>query len=63
MIDPETMDGDYAEAYHHMNKKWNQVEVDMRFTNEDLRPSPGWEKAKKEAFENIEFEEWLEKQK
>lgn len=30
-LDPETIKGDYAEAFHHMSKKWNQEIIDIRF--------------------------------
>ena len=30
-IDPETKEGDYAEAYHHMQKIWNNVHIDRKF--------------------------------
>ena len=33
-IDIDTMDGDYAEAFHYLTKYWNQVKVDVRFKTE-----------------------------
>lgn len=30
-LDPETIEGDYAEAFHHMLKVWNAVDIDKRF--------------------------------
>jgi hypothetical protein len=30
-LDPDTIEGDYAEAYHHMSKLWENLEVDNRF--------------------------------
>ncbi len=30
-IDLETKEGDYSEAYHHMSKIWDKVEIDNKF--------------------------------
>jgi hypothetical protein len=30
-LDPDTIEGDYAESYHHMSKFWEKVEMDNRF--------------------------------
>lgn len=30
-LDPDTMEGDYAESYHHMSKMWGNVTVDNKF--------------------------------
>ena len=30
-IDPETIEGDYAEAYLHMQKIYNNVNIDVKF--------------------------------
>ncbi len=30
-FDPDTIDGDYAEAYHHSRKMWDKSEIDVRF--------------------------------
>lgn len=36
-LDPETLEGDYAEAYHRMSSYWNQSEIDVRFTTGDQK--------------------------
>lgn len=33
-LDPETIEGDYAEAYHWCQKRWNSVSIDRRFEGE-----------------------------
>jgi hypothetical protein len=33
-IDIDTMEGDYAEAFHWLNKKWDKIEIDTRFNHE-----------------------------
>lgn len=30
-LDPNTIEGDYAEAYHYMTKMWKKAEVDNKF--------------------------------
>lgn len=30
-LDPDTIEGDYAEAYHHMTRMWGKSEIDTRF--------------------------------
>ena len=50
-FDPDTMEGDYAEAYHHMYKIWDKVPVDTRFDFNKITTSPQWEQFKKEAYE------------
>lgn len=30
-IDLDTIEGDYAEAYQHLSRKWNEVEIDNIF--------------------------------
>lgn len=32
-LDPDTIEGDYNEAYHHMSKFWKQAEIDQRFND------------------------------
>lgn len=66
MIDFDTLEGDYAEAYQKMNYLWNQVPIDVKFSQEYLDSNhhkEKWEEFKKELLEDIEFDEWLEKQK
>lgn len=37
-LDPYTMEGDYAEAYHHMSKIWEKALIDNKFDcNQDGR--------------------------
>jgi len=33
-LDPDTIEGDYAEAYHNIFKSWKKVELDKRFNDE-----------------------------
>ena len=33
-LDPDTIEGDYAEAYHHMNKFWEKAKIDQKFNIE-----------------------------
>jgi hypothetical protein len=30
-LDPDTIQGDYAEAMHALQKEWNKVEIDVKF--------------------------------
>lgn len=32
-LDPETIEGDYAEAFQHQHHFWNKVDIDKRFTD------------------------------
>jgi hypothetical protein len=32
-IDLETMEGDYAEAFHRESKRWANVKIDQEFTD------------------------------
>jgi hypothetical protein len=34
-IDLDTIEGDYAEAYHHMSKIWNTAEIDISLNKEN----------------------------
>lgn len=34
-LDPDTIEGDYAEAYHHMSRQWEKTEIDIRLKNDD----------------------------
>ena len=35
VFDPDTIQGDYAEAFHHISRTWKQSEIDNRFYKED----------------------------
>ena len=30
-LDPDTIEGDYAEGAHHMQKIWNRIPIDNKF--------------------------------
>jgi hypothetical protein len=32
-LDPETIEGDYAEAHQRESQKWNNVVIDQEFNN------------------------------
>lgn len=34
-LDLDTIEGDYAEAFHHMSNHWERAEIDHRFTFEE----------------------------
>jgi hypothetical protein len=31
-LDPDTIEGDYAEAFHHLSREWEKVKIDKKFT-------------------------------
>ena len=36
-IDLDTMEGDYAEAYHHMSRMWHSIQIDNPFDDDSKK--------------------------
>lgn len=60
MFDPDTIEGDYREAYHHANQMWKKAKIDHVFSDEYFSKdykSPAWEEYKRKFIKKLERQE------